>query len=299
MQEYTLVVMAAGLGSRFQSAKQITPIDSNEQFIIDYSVYDAIKAGFKKVIFVISQKHEEYFKETIGKRINDKIEVEYVIQKLNDLPEGYIAKGRTKPWGTGHAIYAAKDHIKGPFAVINADDFYGYEAFEILMDFLKNNQAKNCYLTVCYKVKNTISEYGDVTRGVAKVKNGVLEDIKESVVTFEDGKITATPLDKTKSFKITDDDLTSVNMFGFTTNFIRNIEPHFSKFLDQNINDSNIEFLLPNIVKEEIQNGEATVYVKTSPSKWYGMTYKEDKETLMKVIQTYIADGKYPKDLWN
>lgn len=300
MEEYTLVVMAAGLGTRFQGQKQIEPVGPNDEFIIDYSIYDAIKAGFTKVIFVINKKYEDYFKQTIGERIKDKIETQYVTQELNNIPEGYQApKQRKKPWGTGHAIYAAKDHIKGPFAVVNADDFYGYEAYEILIDFLKNNETKNCYLSVCYKVKNTISQYGDVKRGIIEAKNGVLENIKESLITIENESLIAKPLDGSHKFKITDEDLTSVNLFGFTTNFLRTIHPKFLEFLEENINNLDSEFLLPNIINEEIKNKEATVYIKESNETWYGMTYKEDKEIVKQAINAYILEGRYPKDLWN
>ena len=163
MEEYTLVVLAAGLGSRFGGLKQTTPVGPNGEFIIDYSIYDAIKAGFNKVVFIIRKEHEDLFRETIGSRIDGKIKVEYAFQDVKDVPEGYIVpEERTKPWGTGHALYAAREFIKGPFAIINADDFYGAEAFELLMDFLKNNETRNHYITVCYNVKNTLSVNGSV-----------------------------------------------------------------------------------------------------------------------------------------
>lgn len=300
MEEYTLVVMAAGIGTRFGGQKQITPVGPNKEFIMDYSIYDAIKAGFNKVIFIIKKEYEDYFKQTIGARIKDKIQTEYVIQDINDIPEGYkLPKERTKPWGTGHAIYAARQSIKGPFAVINADDFYGYESYEILLDFLKNNKTRNYYLSVCYKVKNTLSDYGDVKRGIVEVKNGVLESIKESSVSIEQDTIVARPLDGSHQFKITDDDLAAVNLFGFTPNFMRTIQTEFLEFLDKNINNLDSEFLIPDIINEEIKAGDATVYVKSTPSKWYGMTYKEDQQALEEAIKNAIIEGKYPKDLWN
>jgi len=298
MEEYTLVVMAAGLGSRFGGQKQITPVGPNNEFIIDYSIYDAIKAGFNKVIFIINRQYEDYFRKTIGERIKDKIEVEYVFQDVSDLPLGFVFNDRVKPWGTGHAIYAARENIKGPFAVINSDDFYGDEAYEILMDFLKNNEKRNNYLSVCYKVKNTLSLIGEVKRGIIFSKNGILEDIKESVVSLENGTILARPLDGSHPFKITDDDLTSVNLFGFTSNFIRDLEEKFIKFLEEK-GGLESEFFLPDIITEEIKNEEVTVYVRTCPSKWFGMTYKDDMETVKEEIKALISEGKYPKNLWN
>lgn len=299
MEEYTLVIMAAGLSSRFGGKKQITPVGPNEEFIMDYSIYDALKAGFNKVIFIINKDIEEYFNKTIIERIKDKIEVVTVTQDMDDLPLEYsVPEGRVKPWGTGHAIYAARDYIKGPFAVINADDFYGKEAYEILFDFLKNNENRNCYVSVCYKVKNTLSLNGKVTRGIVETENGILTNIKESSVAFEGDDIIARPLDGSKPFKVDDDTLTAVNLFGFTANFIRTLPSKFEKFLEKNGDSLTEEFLIPDIIDEESKNGEATVYIKTTLSKWYGMTYKEDEEYLKESIKNMCLEGKYPKDLW-
>lgn len=299
VQEYTLVVMAGGLGSRFGGLKQIEPVGPNGEFIIDYSIYDAIKAGFTKVIFIIKRENEKVFRETIGKRLEDKVTVEYAFQDVNDLPEGYVCpNGRTKPWGTGHAIYAARDLIRGPFAVINADDFYGYEAYEILIDFLENNTSKNHYLAVTYSVNNTLSENGSVKRGVAKISNGILTSITESKIGEENERIVARPLDGSDAFFITDDDQATVNLFGFTINFLREVENKFPQFLDANINSLDAEYLMPEIVTKQIEDGSATVYVKGTVNKWHGVTYKEDKASVVKAINNYIAEGKYPKDLW-
>ena len=299
MEEYTLVIMAAGLSSRFGGKKQITPVGPNGEFIMDYSIYDAIKAGFSKVIFIINKDIEEYFNKTIIPRIKDKIEVVTVNQDMDDLPLEYtVPNGRVKPWGTGHAVYAARNHIKGPFAVINADDFYGSEAYEILIDFLKNNTSRNCYVSVCYKVKNTLSLNGKVTRGIVETENGVLTNIKESEVAFEGNDIIARPLDGSKPIKVDDDTLTAVNLFGFTANFIRTLPNKFEKFLEKHSKSLTEEFLIPSIIDEETKNGEATVYVKTTLSKWYGMTYKEDEEYLKESIKNMCLEGKYPKDLW-
>ena len=218
---------------------------------------------------------------------------------MNDLPLEYtVPKGRVKPWGTGHAIYAVRDYIKGSFAVINADDFYGGEAYEILIDFLKNNESRDCYVSVCYKLKNTLSLNGKVTRGIVNAENGVLTDIKECSVDFEGDNIVARPLDGSKPFYIDDETIAAVNLFGFTANFIRTLPYKFEKFLELNANSLTEEFLLPNIIGEETRNGEATVYVKIATSKWYGMTYKEDEELLKKAINNMCIQGIYPENLW-
>ena len=299
MQEYTLVVMAAGMGSRFGGLKQIEPIGPNGEFIIDYSIYDAIKAGFNKIIFVIKKENEQIFRQTIGKRIEGKVNIQYAFQELDDLPEGYTCpKERKKPWGTGQTIYSARKLIKGPFAVINADDFYGYEAYEILINFLKNNQNRNHYLAVTYKVVNTLSENGSVKRGIARVNNGVLNQIIESKVGLESDKIIAKPLDGKDPFEITDFDTATVNLFGFTPSFLKEVEIKFSKFLDKNINKKDSEYLIPDIVTNQIEEKTATVFVQTTEDRWHGVTYKEDKESVVKAINNYIAEGKYPKDLW-
>ncbi len=299
MEDYTLVVMAAGLSTRFGGKKQITPVGPNGEFIMDYSIYDALRAGFNRVVFVINKDIEKYFNKTIVQRVKDKIEVAIVIQEMDDLPLEYtVPKGRVKPWGTGHAIYAARNYIKGPFAVINADDFYGREAYEILMDFLKNNESRNCYVSVCYKLVNTLSMNGKVTRGVVTADNGILVDIKESSVDVIKNDIIASPLDGSKPFKVDNETLTSVNLFGFTANFIRTLPLKFEKFLEKHSNSLTDEFLLPKVIDDESKDGEATVYVKTTLSKWYGMTYKDDEDYLKKAILNMCVQGEYPEDLW-
>ena len=299
MEEYTLVVMAAGMGSRFGGLKQVEPMGPNGEFIMDYSIYDAIKAGFNKIVFVINRKYEDYFRSTIGTRIGDKAEVCFAFQDLTDLPEGFqVPTGRVKPWGTGQAIYSAREFIKGSFAVINADDFYGAEAFESLIEFLKNNETRNHYVSVCDKVKNTLSENGTVKRGIVTVKNGLLEDINESSVGYEGESIIARPLDGTHPIKIGDDDLAALNLFGFTSNFMKTIQAKFSEFLMKNGNSLDAEYLLPDVLEEEIKDGNINVYIKVTPSKWYGITYKEDVESVKSVIKTYVLEGKYPQNLW-
>ncbi len=299
MEEYTLLVMAAGAGSRFGGPKQIEPIGPGGEFIIDYSIYDAVKAGFNRVIFVIKEEQEKIFKETIGKRLEDQVKVEYAFQQINDLPEGYeVPKDRTKPWGTAHAIYSARDMIKGPFAVINADDFYGYNAYEILIDFLKNNKDRTHYLAVCYKVVNTLSKNGSVKRGIVTAKNGILEKITESKVEVKNNIMMAYPLDGSRTFKLEEDALATVNLFGFTVNYMKAIEEEFPKFLDENINNLDAEYLVPDIISKQINDKTVTVYIKGTTAKWHGVTYKEDKEDLVNAINIYINEEKYPRYLW-
>ena len=299
MEEYTLLVMAAGSGSRFGGPKQIEPIGPGGEFIIDYSIYDAIKAGFNRVIFVIKEEQEQTFKETIGKRLEGKVKVEYAFQQLNDLPENYeVPKERTKPWGTAHAIYSARDMIKGPFAVINADDFYGYNAYEILIDFIKNNKDRTHYLAVCYKVVNTLSKNGSVKRGIVTAENGVLEKITESKVEVKNNTMVAYPLDGSRAFKLEEDALATVNLFGFTVNYMKAIEEQFPKFLDENINNLDAEYLVPDIISKQITDNTATVYIKDTTAKWHGVTYKEDKDDLVNAVNFYIQKEQYPRYLW-
>lgn len=302
MEEYTLVVMAGGASTRFGSLKQLEPVGPNGEFIMDYSIYDAIRAGFNKIIFVINKANEDTFRNTIGKKIEEKVQVEYAFQDLNDIPIGFsVPAGRTKPWGTGHAIYAARDLIKGPFTVINADDYYGREAFEKLIDFLKNNEVRNHYLTICYNVMNTLSEYGSVKRGIVEVKNGVLEKITEcEVITDNDENVVmARPLDGGVSFKVNEQTISAVNLFGFTASFIKTIQMRFDEFLQMHGNDVTSEYMVSDIIQDEIVSGNATVYVTICNEKWYGVTYKEDKATMVEAIARYVATGQYPNNLWN
>lgn len=299
MQDYTLVVLAAGLGSRFGGLKQIEPVGPNGEFIIDYSLYDAIKAGFTKVVFVIKKENEQIFKETIGSRLKGKIKIEYAFQSLDDLPEGYSCpKDRTKPWGTGHALYSARHLINGPFAVINADDLYGPEAYQVLMNFLKNNQDPNHYVSIGYAVENTLSMFGAVKRGINKTENGILKEIIESKVSRQNDVIVAEPLDGRPAFIISDQDTASVNMFGFTAKFMEATINRFPEFLNDHIDDLNAEYLMTNdIISKEINDNKAIMYVKKTTAKWGGVTYKEDKASLVKQIDDYIKDGLYPSKL--
>ena len=297
--EYTLVVMAAGLGSRFGSLKQIEPVGPNGEFIIDYSVYDAIHAGFNKVVFIIRKDFYNDFRETIGKRIEDKIKVEYAFQELTDLPIGYVCPDtRVKPWGTGAAIYSARNLINGSFAVINADDFYGADAYRVLFDYVKNNTLENEGLALCYEVGNTLSKNGSVKRGIAIEENGKLEGIRESKIEAHDSYVIARPLDGSNDFETSLDTLVTVNLFVFTSKIKNIIVDNFSKFLDDNIDKPDSEYLVPDIINSEIKKGNISFKVKGTKSKWHGVTYKEDKDELVDAINEYIKAGVYPEKLF-
>ena len=303
-KDLTLVILAAGMGSRFGGLKQIEPIGPNGEFIIDYSIYDAKEAGFTKVVFIIKEENYEIFKETIGKRVENQIEVEYAFQKLENLPSGYsVPEERVKPWGTAHAIMSAKGHVNGNFAIINADDFYGKDAFKVMANALKDATPINGveqYFLVGYEVANTITENGSVKRGVCEKDGKYLTNlIESSIERKENGKIIAEPLDGRDSFYIEDDTLVSMNMLGFSENMINYIENGFAKFLDDNKdNPLKCEYLIPDVVYECIEKNIATVEVLPTVAKWYGVTYKEDKESVVKSIQELVDNNIYPNNLW-
>ena len=296
----TLVIMAAGMGSRFGGLKQIEPIDEYGNFIIDYSIYDAIKVGFKKVVFIIKKENYDIFRDTVGKRVEKYIEVEYVFQEVDMLPKGYsVPEGREKPWGTGHAILCAKDAVHENFAIINADDFYGRDAFRVVAEFLKNNTDPSKYAMAGYKVCNTLSETGSVKRGVCKVENNYLTGLIESVVDRKDGKLIASPLEGGDDFEVSEDDTVSMNMFGFTPALFKALEEGFPKFLDNNKdNPLKCEYLIPSIVFEEIEKGEISVEVLKTSAVWQGITYKEDKDKVVREIKALVDNGEYPKGVW-
>lgn len=299
-ENLTLLIMAAGMGSRFGGLKQIEPVGPNGEFIIDYSVYDAIQAGFNKIVFIIKEENYEVFKETIGKRIEDKIKVEYVFQRLEDLPEGYTCpEMREKPWGTAHAILSAKNNIHEPFAIINADDFYGRDAYFVISKFLKEKQEENTYAMVGYQVKNTLTENGSVKRGVCRVENNYLKELIESSVIEENGVIVATPLDGSNPFEIMEDTYVSMNMLGFNPSLFSYIEKHFPSFLEQNKeNILKCEYLIPDVLTQATKESYAKTKILPTTAKWEGVTYKEDKESVVKAIQTLINEGIYPPNLW-
>ena len=304
MKKTTLVIMAAGLGSRFGGVKQLEPVGPSGEIIMDYSVYDAIEAGFNKVIFIIRKDLEEDFKEVIGDRIANKIEVEYVFQKLDNLPLGYeIPEGRVKPWGTGQAVLACIDHIKEPFAVINADDYYGKEAFVKIHDYLvsvENNSDKYQFCMAGFVLGNTLSDNGSVTRGICQVnENGMLVDIKETsgleqVGDYVDGKNLMTG----KEVQLDINSIVSMNMWGFTPQLLTELENGFKNFLDQYGKELKSEYLLPDVVGSLIEENKADVKVLNTNDKWFGVTYKEDKEKVVRSFLELVEKGVYPKKLF-
>jgi len=293
-----LVVMAAGLGSRFGGVKQMTGVGPNNEFIVDYSIYDAIQAGFKKVVFIIRKDIYDDFRSTIGRRIENKIDVEYVFQDINDIPEGFsVPSDRVKPWGTGHAVLSVKNVIDDNFIVINADDFYGRESFVKIANYLKTvDKSSKKYSMVSYKLINTMSDYGSVSRGICNVDNGRLVDINERTnIIKKDGNLVY--IDEGEHL-IDCDALVSVNFWGFTPMIFSDAYRYFVDFLRDNNDLSKKEFYLPTIVKRSILDG-ASVTVLESESKFSGMTYKEDREELSNYICELVKNGVYPNNLWD
>lgn len=295
----TLLVMAAGMGSRFGGLKQIEPMGPNGEFLIDYSVYDAKLAGFTKIVFIIKEENYDIFKETIGKRVEPYIETEYVFQDDSNLKEKYKdLQTRVKPLGTGHAILCAKDKVKTPFAIINADDFYGREAYVVASKYLDKIDDKH-YAVVGYKVGKTLSPNGAAKRGICKEENGKLKDLIESSVEKIDDKIIAKPLDGETEFIVEDDSLVSMNLLLFTPKIFDYLEEKLIKFLETNKNDlSKCEFLIPDVVKDAIKEDRVEVDLLSTNAIWHGVTYKEDKEEVVKAIDELIKEKVYPNKLW-
>lgn len=299
----TLVVLAAGMGSRYGGLKQIDPITKNGEFIIDFSVYDAIKAGFDKVVFIIKEENLADFKETIGSRISSKIKVEYAFQAIDRfVPEATIPEGRTKPWGTTHALLCAKDKIGDNFAVINSDDFYGREAFEIISDHLKNAEDKNGVANaamVGYVLGNTLTENGTVSRGVCKISDdGMLENIVETTKIMPDGP-QAAYLEDDKKYPLPYETIVSMNFWGFTPAIFSLLEESFSEFIAKiPENPMKCECYLPMSVGDAMHAGKSDVKVYSTNAKWYGVTYSEDKEKVVAGLRALIDAGEYPDGLW-
>ena len=295
----TLLVMAAGMGSRFGGLKQIEPMGPNGEFLIDYSVYDAKLAGFTKIVFIIKEENYDIFKETIGKRVEPYIETEYVFQDDSNLKEKYKnLQTRVKPLGTGHAILCAKDKVKTPFAIINADDFYGRDAYVVASKYLDKIDDKH-YAVVGYKVGKTLSPNGAAKRGICKEENGKLKDLIESSVEKIDDKIIAKPLDGDTEFTVEEDSLVSMNMLLFTPKIFDYLEEKLTKFLEINKNDlSKCEFLIPDVVKDAIKEDRVEVDLLSTNAIWHGVTYKEDKEEVVKAIDELIKEKVYPNKLW-
>ena len=293
----TLLILAAGMGSRFGGLKQMEPMGPNGEFIIDYSVYDAKKAGFNKIVFVIKEEMYEDFKNTIGKRVEDKIDVEYVFQKMEDVPVN-IDFERVKPWGTGHAILECKNAINEPFAIINADDFYGRNSFVKAYQFLSDGISDKKFGLIGYRACNTITENGSVKRGVCEIEDGVLIGINESSIEKVDEHIHCKSLVNGEEYDVELNRLVSMNMLLFTPKIFNYLENDFVSFLNNIKDKEKDEFLIPEVVDLHIKSGDVSVKVIETDSVWYGVTYKEDKDSVKNAINNLINNGEYSKNLW-
>ena len=293
-----LVIMAAGMGSRFGGIKQIEPVGPNGEIILDYSVYDAIEAGFNKVVFIIRKDIEEAFRAAIGDRIEKRIKTEYVFQNMEDLPGGFtVPEGRTKPWGTGQAILACKGVVKEPFAVINADDYYGKEGLRKIHDYLCNPASVDAKYNFCmagFEVGNTLSENGTVTRGICQVKEGILTKIVETKEIGKGDGCAVTP-----DGNVPLDQPVSMNMWGLTPDIFPELEKRFVTFLGGiEGNELKAEYLIPTIIGDMVDEGCACVHVLKTSDKWFGVTYKEDKALVVESFAGLVEQGVYPRKLW-
>lgn len=302
MKDLTLVVMAAGMGSRFGGPKQITEIGPSGEFIIDYSIYDAIRAGFNKIVFVIRKEHEQIFKNTIEKRVNGRIKIEYAYQEINNLPiDSNVPKDRTKPLGTAHAILCAKELVNGPFAIINADDFYGYDAYKKVANYLKESDNIHEGVMISYPFIKTSSNFGSVKRGVIELSEDkkYVTGITECSIEIKETLAHCTNLNTKEEFDMELTHPVSMNLFGFQKNFMDMLEIDFKEFIH---NDKEVlkdkEVFLPDTVKKNIANGNLLLRNIVSASVWAGLTYKEDMEDLENKIHTLIENGEYPTNLW-
>ncbi|WP_461810354.1 nucleotidyltransferase family protein [Faecalimonas sp.] len=305
MKKPVLVIMAAGMGSRYGGLKQIDPVDEQGHIIMDFSIFDAKRAGFEKVVFIIKRENEADFKEVIGNRMAQHMEVAYAFQDLNNLPEGFeVPEGRVKPWGTAHAVLSAIDEIEGPFAVINADDYYGRDAFQTIYDYLSTHEddEKYRYTMVGYELQNTVTDNGHVARGICQVSaDGRLEGIQERTrIEKRDGKIAFTEDEGETWTYVPGETLVSMNMWGFTRSILEEIQAGFPAFLEKGLaeNPMKCEYFLPTVVDNLEKAGRAEVSVLSSKDKWFGVTYKEDKPVVVEAIRKMKEDGLYPEKLW-
>ena len=300
MREPTLVILAAGMGSRFGGLKQIMAVDDFGHAIIDFSLYDAYRAGFRKVAFIIKHEIEEDFKAAVGRRMEKYFDVKYVYQQLDLLPEGYsVPEGRVKPWGTGHAVLCCRGIVDGPFAVINADDFYGRAAYEAMYDFLSKERPGTEHAMVAYQLRNTVTETGYVARGICQVENGLLTDVVERTHIEKHGEVISFTEDGESYTPLPADVPVSMNCWAFSNSMLDELYKRFPAGLDAklSVNPTKCEYFLPFVTNAMIKDGEGTVAVLPCHEQWYGMTYKEDIPTVVNAIKALRDEGVYPEKL--
>tara|TARA_B100000405_G_scaffold6512_1_gene5823 strand:+ start:1658 stop:2539 length:882 start_codon:yes stop_codon:yes gene_type:complete len=293
MKDITLLIMAAGMGSRYGGLKQLDPVGPSGETIIDYSVYDAIRSGFNKIVFIIRKDFEKEFRSQITDKYQDRIKVEFAFQDLNDLPQGFTCpEGRVKPWGTGHAILTASELIQEPFVAINGDDFYGYESFKIVADYYQGEGAT--FSMVAFQLDKTLSEFGGVTRGLCTVRTDLLDTVVETgdLMRTEDG------ISSDREIELDGSEPVSMNVWGFTPDLFKHLKAMFIDFLEKEGSEMKSEYLIPTVVNNLIRSGQKQVHVLRTSSKWFGVTYKEDKPFVSQQIQELIDDDTYPKQLF-
>ncbi len=293
MKDITLLIMAAGMGSRYGGLKQLDPVGPSGETIIDYSVYDAIRSGFNKIVFIIRKDFEKEFRSQVTDKYQDRIKVEFAFQDLNDLPQGFTCpEGRIKPWGTGHAILTASELIQEPFVAINGDDFYGYESFKIVADYYQGEGAT--FSMVAFQLNKTLSEFGGVTRGLCTVRTDLLDTVVETgdLMRTEDG------ISSDRDIELDGSEPVSMNVWGFTPDLFKHLKAMFIDFLDKEGSEMKSEYLIPTVVNNLIRSGQKQVHVLRTSSKWFGVTYKEDKPFVSQQIQELIDDDTYPKQLF-
>lgn len=301
MNRPALVVMAAGMGSRFGGLKQIEPVDEQGHILMDFSLFDAHRAGFRDLVFIIKPELEDSFRARIGRRMEQYFNVRYVFQTVDQLPAGYtVPEGRVKPWGTGHAVLCAAKAVEGPFAVINADDFYGPGAFRAIYDYLSANTDESAYAMVGYRLRNTVTEHGSVARGICQVEHGLLTGITERTKIFKRGAGGAYTEDGVTFVDLPGDTLVSMNLFGFTHRMMEELQARFPAFLDENlpVNPQKCEYFLPSVVNQQLEEGTASVRVLPCEEVWYGVTYREDLQAVKDAIAARKAAGAYSQGLW-
>lgn len=300
MQEPTLVILAAGMGSRFGGLKQITAVDDHGHAIIDFSLYDAYRAGFRKVVFIIKHEIEEDFKNRVGRRMEKYFDVKYVYQQLDVLPAGYaVPEGRVKPWGTGHAVMCCAGVLDGPFAVINADDFYGPGAYSAIFDYLKEDRADNEHAMVAYELRKTVTENGSVARGICSVENGYLTDVVERTRIEKRGDDAAFTEDGVNFVPVSGDVPVSMNFWGFGKSMLRELQDRFPAWLDENLpkNPLKCEYFLPFVANSIIKEGLGSVRLLNCHETWHGITYKEDMDSVVNYLAELRRQGVYPEAL--